>query len=663
MVLWLSAFTMAQETVNLEDIVLSDELEDDGTQYTGQKEFIDDLLEDPININTADREELAQLYFLNEFQVRSLIDYRRQYGAFQSIYELNYVFGFDRGLIQQLSPFIKLGDDVTIQTVSNIHRNSHELLMRYKIQTETPIGYTQPDGGSGTNYYTGSKPKQLIRYKFEPNKHVRVGLRGEKDAGEAFFKGSNRHGFDHYSGFIEISDVGKFKQICIGDYGLNIGQGLAFRTSQFFHSGYAETVVNRYAPLRATTSADENRFLRGIAMRYQYKNIEFVPFVSRKKTDANVLDTLNDNTFVFSSLQITGLHATPGEIYDEKSVSETIFGMYSSYSMERFKIGLGAFQLNRAGIYLPTRDIPQYKLQPTFKNLSLDLKLTTGKVLWFGEVSQSINSLSWLGGMHIFPSSNLYFTFLVRDYNEPEKHNYRYPFSIGSNIYFQQGAFLGVTIKPLQQLTLRAYHDRYISHQPEYLLNMRQQKSYSFGEVNYQANDLITVRTRIKYREQEASRTHPDHIITTSGTEKSTIYQFNFYYQITQFRYHFQLSHKQFKGANAKTGQLAGNHVVYRPENVPFLIKTGQFIYQSDDYDSRLYAYEPDVLYAFSIPAFYGQGLAWYALVKFNPLNRMDVWLKYSRDSRPYATSMGSGLNEVPENHRSYITAQIRWKF
>ena len=35
-------------------------------------------------------------------------------------------------------------------------------------------------------------------------------------------------------------------------------------------------------------------------------------------------------------------------------------------------------------------------------------------------------------------------------------------------------------------------------------------------------------------------------------------------------------------------------------------------VFETDDYDTRIYAYEPDLLYHFSLPSYYGRGIHYY---------------------------------------------------
>ena len=69
-----------------------------------------------------------------------------------------------------------------------------------------------------------------FRYTFRYSDKVYVGLTAEKDAGEPFFTGKNKKGYDYYSPYLLIRDMGRLKTLALGNYRLNYGYGLVMNT-------------------------------------------------------------------------------------------------------------------------------------------------------------------------------------------------------------------------------------------------------------------------------------------------------------------------------------------------------------------------------------------------------------------------------------------------
>jgi len=112
-----------------------------------------------------------------------------------------------------------------------------------------------------------------------------------------------------------------------------------------------------------------------------------------------------------------------------------------------------------------------------------------------------------------------------------------------------------------------------------------------------------------------------------------------------------------------KEGYLLYQDIQYKPEKLPFDMSFRYALFNTDDYDTRIYAYESDVLYKFSVPAYSYQGQRYYLLFHWDVLPKLDFWLRFSQTIYFNRDIIGTGLEEINGNKRSEITAQIRWKF
>ena len=86
-------------------------------------------------------------------------------------------------------------------------------------------------------------------------------------------------------------------------------------------------------------------------------------------------------------------------------------------------------------------------------------------------------------------------------------------------------------------------------------------------------------------------------------------------------------------------------------------------LFSTDSYDSRIYAYENDVLYSYSIPAYYHTAYRYYILVRYKINKSLDFWIRYSATRFSDTESIGSGNDEIEGNSKSDIKIQVRLKF
>ena len=74
---------------------------------------------------------------------------------------------------------------------------------------------------------------------------------------------------------------------------------------------------------------------------------------------------------------------------------------------------------------------------------------------------------------------------------------------------------------------------------------------------------------------------------------------------------------------------------------------------ETDDYDSRIYTYENDVLYQVTVPAFYGQVTRAYLNVEYNYSKSIGFWVRLSCSAYSNKALIGSGLDEINGNRRT----------
>jgi hypothetical protein len=84
---------------------------------------------------------------------------------------------------------------------------------------------------------------------------------------------------------------------------------------------------------------------------------------------------------------------------------------------------------------------------------------------------------------------------------------------------------------------------------------------------------------------------------------------------------------------------------------------------QTDSYNTRIYAYENDILYAYSIANLSGAGQRYYLVFEYAPLDWMDTWIKLVRTTYTDRDEIGSGNELITGNNRTEIRLQLRIKW
>ena len=100
----------------------------------------------------------------------------------------------------------------------------------------------------------------------------------------------------------------------------------------------------------------------------------------------------------------------------------------------------------------------------------------------------------------------------------------------------------------------------------------------------------------------------------------------------------------------------------FSPEKFPLSASFRTTWFNTDSYNSRIYAYENDVLYAFSIPAYFGKGWHNYINLKYELSEKLDVWFKIGHTIRSDSETISSGYNEIDGNRKTEVKFQLRLK-
>ena len=115
--------------------------------------------------------------------------------------------------------------------------------------------------------------------------------------------------------------------------------------------------------------------------------------------------------------------------------------------------------------------------------------------------------------------------------------------------------------------------------------------------------------------------------------------------------------------ANKESGFLTFMDFIFKPllANYAGILRLQYF--ETDGYNSRIYAYENDVLYSFSIPAFYDKGFRYYLSLNYDISKKLSIWLRWAQTIYRGKNIIGSGLDKINNNTKTELKLQGRWLF
>jgi Helix-hairpin-helix motif len=304
--------------------------EDNETEDDSYLQQMQQFVKNPININTANEVELKELIVLTPMQIANIIAYRNIMGNFISIYELQAVPSMDVETLQKIRLYITASTEQNIfnSIGERLKNGEHSFLIRATQVLEKAKGFLL-DSSQATNFYPGSQQRIFVRYRYNYKNLLQYGVLGEKDAGEQFFKGGQKQGFDFYSAHFFARNIGIIKSLALGDFTVNMGQGLTqWQSLAFKKSADVMNIKRQASILRPYNSAGEINFHRGVGITVAKNAWQATIFGSYKNIDANfVADTSQSQDDFISSLQTSGFHRTKSEVADKGVQRQLAFGV------------------------------------------------------------------------------------------------------------------------------------------------------------------------------------------------------------------------------------------------------------------------------------------------------------------------------------------------
>jgi hypothetical protein len=657
--------TAQNNTLNTEiETIIESIIEDieDGADAAYLPETLEELAENPVNINSAGITRLSAIPFLNEIQIHNLLEYRKSFGPIYSIYEILAVEGFSRPTAEKIEPFIYFGEEDKIpgKAPGIFKYGKSELFLRTMTLIQDPSGYLPRS--DGTIPFEGNKYRYYSRYRFKADDKVSFGFTAEKDPGEPFFRGVNKYGFDFYSAHLSLK-LNSLKLI-IGDYTLRAGQGLV--VWQGFSTGKSAAIQNiskSNQGINPYTSTDENRFFRGMGTEFKKGKTTFGIFFSNKKNDANIEYSDSTDLF-FTSLQNSGYHRTQNEIADKNSIKDLNTGISTSVRFTNLRIGATLLFRKFDLPFLPASQI--YNIHRLHGNSNLvaggDYFYCKDKYQLFGEAAISKSKgTAFLQGALANLHDQLRFSLLFRHYDKNYNSLWASAFSEASSARDETGLYAGIHILPVKFVTLTAYTDLFRSEWVSYT-TAAPSEGY---DLQIQADCRITNNTDlyIRYKNKKKGKKYNNGTVNINSSEQYKKTRLHFQYcpsKILTLKTRFE--HVAYQMNNKENGWMVFQDIQLSLRKIPLNLSTRLAFFNTESYNTRIYAYENDLLYTFSIPAYYDKGLRSYINMKFKLSKNIEIWLKAANTTINNAESIGSGYNEIAGNKKSEVKFQLRLK-
>lgn len=651
----------------------------DATEFDFDTEFerLETYRSHPIDLNFADREDLQGLGLLSSIQIQAIVNYRRELGQIYSLYELPNIPTLDLATAQRILPYVTIAGrkeqrDLPLGKILKYSRR--DLFVRYQRILETKEGYRDLAPGEDRQRYLGSPDKLYLRFRQNYRNRYSFGVTMEKDAGEEFFTGSNVQGFDYYSAHLFIRRLHKnVKAVAVGDYQVFLGQGLAVWGGFGARKGAATVNIKRYSDqLRPYTSVNEALFMRGAATTLQFAKenaLTLTLFGSHRNRDANasVVDTLDDEALEVSSLQETGLHRTPNEVEDENSIRQSVAGGSLKWRGSTYSIAANAVYNQLSAPLTRTGQLfNSFAFNGTsLFNASLDYAYLYKNIQFFGETAlSSTGGAATFNGLlaHLGGSSELS---LFHRYYDPRYQTLTgNALGEGTRVNNESGFYLGFQTELTRGLQFNAYADIFQFPWLRFNVDAPSRGHEYFLRLQHSPKSWISWYAQYRFEEKGRNRVGNESAIDFLVPTQRQSLRFHLRYKVaSEVELRSRAEWSFYEDHQYSRGFMLYQDIIYSPRWAPLKAQMRLALIDTDDYDTRIYAYENDVLYAFSVPAYYGRSTRFYLNLSYKASRRLSFWLRFSQTYFADREEISTGLEMIEGRTRSEVKAQLRLRF
>lgn len=656
------------------------ETEEEQFDFNTILEELEVYLQSPLNLNAADENTLREFLLLTNRQVDELLKYKTEVGDLLSIYELQSIPTFDLVSIKRILPFITVGGDTYDYNLSikqMVFTGQNELYLRWGRVLQQQKGYTPVLEGETVSRYLGDPNQFYTRFKHSYGNRLSYGFTAEKDRGEEFFKGSNKKGFDYYTAHFYLRNYNRrIKALALGDYSVSLGQGLVlFSGFSYGKSTQVTNIRKGGRVIRPYTSVNEAFYMRGAAATIGLAdNFDLTTFISYRNRDANFVDQVD--TFlieptlaVIASLGTSGLHRTATEIENRQVTKQFSSGGSLKYQKGNRHIALNVLYNQFSNPV--EKDIKPYN-QFDFRgqrllNASLDYGFMLRNISLFGETAISDNgAVATLNGMLIGLTPKVDFALLHRYY----PYNYQVleanPFGETRGGKNESGLYLGIELRPHKNWKISGYFDRW--HHPwlRFLANAPSRGNEYRTRITWWAKRKFELY--LEFRNEIKEKNYTAEGLKTKLTPENQTFQtrLHFSYKLTKaltIRSRIDMGFHDNLQEPRSTGFVIYQDVIYKSVEFPLSFSARFALMDTDGFNARYYSYENNLLYTFSIPAYYNKGSRVYLNLRYRGIRNLTIEARIDQTYWTNKSTIGGGLEEIDGNVRTGVSAQIKYKF
>ena len=623
---------------------------------------LDELAQNPININTAQFDDLMRIPAMRPSYARAILRQRERVGRFASKSEYQTIPNVPISAMNRLAPYLTLGSaaETIRQTILDpaywTAGMRGESLTRIRGTLEKADGY-RSDLPNKERVYLGPPVERYQRITAR-SRHFTAGFHLRGAPGAAGLAGQTILRTSHLS-FTGLPIIGN---VVAGIFKVSYGMGLSMGGSRPPRRGFDMRIPRSSSNTILSYSGSSYSLGHlGVALSTSGK-IKLTYWLSNRKYTSNSVDS-SGMRWSISEPQFR----SSSEINKRDNFSVKLAGARGSVRSGRYQFGFAGWTALTSQSIIPVSSIYQdVGLQgKKFGVLSADIDAKYRN----GSLSAEVALDAQAGkAVIVATEATLGYGFEVLTIGRYYGADFRSPFGATYGNWTgrpsnEVGWLTSITLQPNRYIRYSLYNDLYHSVLPrgadfmptsgnEFGVKYEQIFGHNEIHVTYKnrirdeeadSNDLYGRVSRYNYK---TTRSMARVDLITSLSQRAT--------WVTRAEWVWATK----EASIANSGYLIHQDLSWWISSKTRL-QARVTIFNSDSNTSRLYAWEPDVGLASAMPSFQGEGSRQYILATFKPNARVEGKVKLARTQMPFEYTIGSGNDQIRDNKRTQLHTSL----
>src|SRR5258705_1511424 len=406
-------------------------------------------------------------------------------------------------------------------------------------------------------------------------------------------------------------------------------------------------------------SVYEAGYFRGAALSYPIgKNLPLHTMASARGRDGALQqDTLPSTGDYLSAFSYTGLHRTTTELANRNAITESNLALIVQWNKKSLDAGM---ILHHTQFSAPLLRTPSVYNQFEFNgmnntNAGAYLNYNFRNHAFFSEFSQTVNEgRAMVAGLLTSLTPSLETSLVYRKFDTNFYTFYGNAIAENTIPQNESGMYWGWKYSFSKKYSLAAYVNLFSFPWLKYRSYAPSDGSEWLVRFNMRPSRWLSIFLQVREETKQRNTGVVSNLyVTDNGVKRN--YWINCDYAANErltFRSRVQYSSYTLSGRTTM-GMVLLQDIAYTIGRVSI---AGRYaLFDTEDYDNRMYAYEQDAWLSFTFPAYYGRGIRNYLLLQYRLTRKMDMWVRWGQTRYADHTTIGSGGEIITGDTRNDV--------